>query len=271
MRRRKRRTGGEINLTPLLDVLFSILFLIMLANFSSQNQLQQAFAESGGQLEEEIEALTKERDDLAEENARLLEEGEALAEDYALLQGENLELSGEKELLTAENQKLGGEITGLMNVISQLNSDNSALAAEASQMQEEIDELSHEKRVVEGLSGTYQAFETMCTFVTVINSARGDQHILEFFVGEDEEPRARVVMTSYTKDGLKQEVEERLSGIIEELSVPGASEAMPVFIVFHQNESVIFHSEESTQIISALDDIQNEYPQVYKEIRVYRE
>ena len=170
MRRRKRRTGGEINLTPLLDVLFSILFLIMLANFSSQNQLQQAFAESGGQLEEEIEALTKERDDLAEENARLLEEGEALAEDYALLQGENLELSGEKELLTAENQKLGGEITGLMNVISQLNSDNSALAAEASQMQEEIDELSHEKRVVEGLSGTYQAFETMCTFVTVINS-----------------------------------------------------------------------------------------------------
>ncbi len=57
---RRRRGSDEINLTPLLDVLFSILFIVMLTSTQSEQSLQEVQAQTQDQIEaqqEQIEAL----------------------------------------------------------------------------------------------------------------------------------------------------------------------------------------------------------------------
>lgn len=61
MNRRRKRMSEEINLTPLLDVLFSILFIVMLTGAQSEQQLQKDAADSQAQIsamENQIEELT---------------------------------------------------------------------------------------------------------------------------------------------------------------------------------------------------------------------
>ncbi|MDO5455394.1 MAG: hypothetical protein Q4F25_00600 [Eubacteriales bacterium] len=51
-RRRSRRGSEEINLTPLLDVLFSILCIVMLINTQNEHNMQQSAEESRAQVTE---------------------------------------------------------------------------------------------------------------------------------------------------------------------------------------------------------------------------
>lgn len=90
MHRKKRRFAEEINLTPLLDVLFSILFIVMLTGTQSEKLIEKDVEEYKAQIEileneivedgselsrEELLALIKQ---LKEENERLKEENEQL-------------------------------------------------------------------------------------------------------------------------------------------------------------------------------------------------
>ena len=72
MRRRNRRKRGsdEINLTPLLDVLFTILFIVMLTGMQNEKILQ-ADAE---EIETQIEGLEVQVADLEEKNTILQSE-----------------------------------------------------------------------------------------------------------------------------------------------------------------------------------------------------
>lgn len=57
MRRRRKRDANEINLTPLLDILFSILFIIMMAGRFNETDLKESHKEQLGKLEQEINGL----------------------------------------------------------------------------------------------------------------------------------------------------------------------------------------------------------------------
>lgn len=79
MRGRRKRSGDEINLTPLLDVLFTILFIVMLA--STQNE--QTMMESAEAAQAQLEGLQAQEtslegrvSDLEEENSILRSEVE---------------------------------------------------------------------------------------------------------------------------------------------------------------------------------------------------
>ena len=52
MRRCKRSSGLEINLTPLLDVLFSILFIVMLTSQQNEDSLRAETQEQAEQIEQ---------------------------------------------------------------------------------------------------------------------------------------------------------------------------------------------------------------------------
>lgn len=62
-RKRNRRQGEEINLTPLLDVLFTILFVVMLTGMQSEQTMQAesaVTAEHAAELEKEVLRLKEE-------------------------------------------------------------------------------------------------------------------------------------------------------------------------------------------------------------------
>lgn len=68
-RKRNRRQGEEINLTPLLDVLFTILFVVMLTGMQSEQTMQAesaVTAEHVAELEKENQRL---REELRTKNA----------------------------------------------------------------------------------------------------------------------------------------------------------------------------------------------------------
>lgn len=58
--KRRRRTVSEINLTPLLDVLFSILFIVMMTGMQNESGLKEEHRQQISQLEEEISGLEEE-------------------------------------------------------------------------------------------------------------------------------------------------------------------------------------------------------------------
>ena len=66
MRNRNRRSRGsdEINLTPLLDVLFTILFIVMLTGMQNERSMEESAQES----EAQISGLESRVDELEEEN-----------------------------------------------------------------------------------------------------------------------------------------------------------------------------------------------------------
>ena len=124
MTHKKKRLSDEINLTPLLDVLFSILFIVMLAGTASENTMRQnyenrlAAAEGGvkknyeaeiaelkGEYEGRIKELTGENSRLNSENARLSEEL-AKADELAETQNMFTENAG---FVTIENVVEGGK------------------------------------------------------------------------------------------------------------------------------------------------------------------
>ena len=94
MTHKKKRLSDEINLTPLLDVLFSILFIVMLAGTASENTMRQNH-------ENRIAA--------AEGGVRKNYEAE-LAELQSSYEGRIEELTGENRRLNAENERLTGEL-----------------------------------------------------------------------------------------------------------------------------------------------------------------
>ncbi len=69
MRRRRRNNLTEVNLTPLLDVLFSILFIVMMTGAQTRDNVQRDHEEQVASLEEEnsrlSEALTVSEEKLA--------------------------------------------------------------------------------------------------------------------------------------------------------------------------------------------------------------
>ena len=71
--RRARHGGGEINLTPLLDVLFSILFIVLLAGAQNERANADAAKEEADGLREEIAELETLRAQL--ESAEIIREG----------------------------------------------------------------------------------------------------------------------------------------------------------------------------------------------------
>ena len=60
MRHNRRKTVSEINLTPLLDVLFSILFIVMMTGMQNEQGIKKEYQEQVSQLELENEQLSKE-------------------------------------------------------------------------------------------------------------------------------------------------------------------------------------------------------------------
>ena len=52
MERRKRKTIAEINLTPLLDVLFSILFIVMMTGVQKETTIQEEYQQQMNQMQE---------------------------------------------------------------------------------------------------------------------------------------------------------------------------------------------------------------------------
>ena len=57
MRRRRRKNLTEVNLTPLLDVLFSILFIVMMTGAQSRDAMESSHSEEVAALQSENEAL----------------------------------------------------------------------------------------------------------------------------------------------------------------------------------------------------------------------
>ncbi len=53
MERRKRKTIAEINLTPLLDVLFSILFIVMMTGVQKETTIQEEYQQQINQMQED--------------------------------------------------------------------------------------------------------------------------------------------------------------------------------------------------------------------------
>ena len=59
MTHKKKRLSDEINLTPLLDVLFSILFIVMLAGTASENTMRQNYENRLAAAEGGVKRITK--------------------------------------------------------------------------------------------------------------------------------------------------------------------------------------------------------------------
>lgn len=57
MKQRRRRGASEINLTPLLDVLFSILFIIMMTGMQNEKSMKENYQQQANQMEVEISNL----------------------------------------------------------------------------------------------------------------------------------------------------------------------------------------------------------------------
>ncbi len=62
MRQNKRKTVSEINLTPLLDVLFSILFIVMMAGAQSEEGIKEDYGQQVNMLEKENAELSEQLD-----------------------------------------------------------------------------------------------------------------------------------------------------------------------------------------------------------------
>ncbi len=91
MRRRRKRISEDINLTPLLDVLFVILFIFMLTSTQSEKLLQTEAADSQSQVEDmsqQIAGLEAQVDDLKHEN-NILESRREAAEHVVIVNIEN--------------------------------------------------------------------------------------------------------------------------------------------------------------------------------------
>lgn len=81
----RRRRGGEVNLTPLLDVLFSILFIVLLTGAQSEKLNADAAQEEADGLRQEIAGLESELDALRGQ----LDSLEAFREDARVLTLQN--------------------------------------------------------------------------------------------------------------------------------------------------------------------------------------
>lgn len=63
MRSNRRRSVLEINLTPLLDVLFSILFIVMMAGMQNEEGMREDYRQQIDRLEQEKAGLSEKLDD----------------------------------------------------------------------------------------------------------------------------------------------------------------------------------------------------------------
>lgn len=105
MHRKKRRFAGEINLTPLLDVLFSILFIVMLTGTQSEKLIEKDVEEYKAQIEILENEIVEDGSELSREELlalikQLKEENERLKEENEQLKAENEEM---KKRLEEEN------------------------------------------------------------------------------------------------------------------------------------------------------------------------
>ncbi len=84
MRLKKRSDSSEINLTPLLDVLFSILFIVMMAGFQNEQGLKSKQERNEEKYKSEITGLRDEKEEISD---RLKEASERLSS-YEIFQNE---------------------------------------------------------------------------------------------------------------------------------------------------------------------------------------
>lgn len=102
MRRRKNRIAEDINLTPLLDVLFVILFIFMLTSTQNEKTLQAEAADSQTEiadLEQQIDVLQSQVDNLNHEN-HLLESNKMTADHVTVITIENSIDGNNQHILT---------------------------------------------------------------------------------------------------------------------------------------------------------------------------
>ena len=84
MNRKKRFGDSEINLTPLLDVLFSILFIIMLSSAGNEARTR---AEAKAEVEAAKEQALAERSEMEKNNEAMADETEAALEQARIAEG----------------------------------------------------------------------------------------------------------------------------------------------------------------------------------------
>ena len=195
MRNRRRRFREEINLTPLLDVLFAILFIVMLTGAQSERLIQKDIEASAAEITE-LEAQVEELTDagrIAELEARIKE-----------------------------------------------------LEAELARLREQ--------------QASQDMFEADAVIVTLANVIEEDNHILQFYVGQEG------AMTDSVRMGLDKTeyIESRVTDIVEKI-VKGAP-GKPVYIVFHCDADKIYRKEEFLPIQKALEQLKKKYKEVFFQI-----
>lgn len=87
MRRKRRNTNDEINLTPLLDVLFCILFIVMLSGAQSQINMQAEVDAAENKSAETVSGMQARIDELEEQVAsyQIQEETNQIYKDEVVL------------------------------------------------------------------------------------------------------------------------------------------------------------------------------------------
>ena len=87
MRRQRRSFSEEINLTPLLDVIFTVLFIVMLTSTISRGNMEDSYDEKISDLEDEKIELQEEKELLEKQNEVVVKINDSLrtVEDQAML------------------------------------------------------------------------------------------------------------------------------------------------------------------------------------------
>ena len=128
-------------------------------------------------------------------------------------------------------------------------------------LETEIADTKKKLTIAEDTNKTLKEFETKAVFITIENVDRNGIHMLELYRGIGMEKLPSITMgigkTNYIQAAIKEKIEKqiRISG------------DMPVFIVFHRDNSLIYRREESMPIDSAMMELMGKYKQVFYEVK----
>lgn len=117
MRRHRRRTASEINLTPLLDVLFSILFIVMMTGVQNEAKIEEGHRQQMLKKEQEISALAEQAaryEKQISEYEVWLSEYEIQLSDYA-----NRLLSCESQMSSYDTYRAEAVIVTVNNILEE--------------------------------------------------------------------------------------------------------------------------------------------------------
>ena len=176
-RNRRRRGSDEINLTPLLDVLFTILFVVMLTSMQSEQTIQ---AESATTKEQVIEYEKQ----LAEKEKLLSDQTETIA----ALEAETAEQSETIAALETETEELEEQTLRLRNQLRDKNA----------------------------VQYTEESYVANAVLVTVVNNIENGEHVLKIFVGPEGTLRDRFVMGRDREQHIRNHFTQAVRRIVAE-------------------------------------------------------